>query len=64
MNLLSFLLSQSVSARCHTMLIIYWLLQPVKRVMKVFLLVRVIALRIGTGSVVFSSAFEIEDRRL
>lgn len=46
MNLLSFLLSQSVSARSHTMLIIYWLLQPVERVMKVFLLVRVIALRI------------------
>lgn len=64
MNLLSFLLSESVSAHCHTMLIIYWLLQPVERVMKVFLLVRVIALRIGTGSVVGSSAFEIEDRTL
>lgn len=64
MKPLSFLLSQSVSAHCHTMLIIYWLLQPVERVMKVFLLVHVIALRIGTGSVVVSSAFEIEDRTL
>lgn len=64
MNLLSFLLSQSVSAHCHTMVFIFWLLQPVERAMKVFLLVHVIALRIGTGSVVFSGAFEIEDRRL
>lgn len=64
MKPLSFLLSQSVSAHCHTMLIIILAIAAGRAHHQVFLLVHLIALRIGTGSVVGSSAFEIEDRTL